>query len=433
MHSITAILVHDSMRLGQVLVTGSATGEFVIWRRRSALDPDEEHFGRSRREWMWTEPEWVAIAMTFSTNSTAIVSIMGLTACGGDEGAFCAVHGDGEMVMFSVSGGGALRVSRSARPAMAGPDGKVAVAVERVFGLRRNGTFWEWALCTAWRRGTLYLFDLRTSKVVKAFNLKEEQRIVDLAVFRRDWRRFVVVDAAGNIIKFQVVDADHDHGDGPTLSRMASAQSRFRKEAVAVSVAADDQYIVVITGNEVAVFSAETLSRIWSKTERDVEWAGVLTVDHVIGRRDDGDGDGRHDDDSPFWLLLWEHGAAEMTLFAVSKERALLSPAVTLKMVDHGQEGAATEWNANAVALSGELSDSAPSLYIGTASGALRAISMHSVAAMAREWVNGQKVDVLEAMECGEMERGFETSMFLIGRERVIYIEIQCDLHRKRQ
>ena len=39
-HVITALLVHESLRFGHILITGSENGEFVIWRRRSMLDPD---------------------------------------------------------------------------------------------------------------------------------------------------------------------------------------------------------------------------------------------------------------------------------------------------------------------------------------------------------------------------------------------------------
>lgn len=47
---MTAILVHDSSRFGNVLITGSESGEFVIWKQRSILDPDAEDQDKERMD-----------------------------------------------------------------------------------------------------------------------------------------------------------------------------------------------------------------------------------------------------------------------------------------------------------------------------------------------------------------------------------------------
>ena len=51
------------------------------------------------------------------------------------------------------------------------------------------------------------------------------------------------------------------------------------QEAVAVTV--------TVTNNEMAVFSADSLSRIWSKTEKNVDWTGMMAIDHL---RAEGEG-----------------------------------------------------------------------------------------------------------------------------------------------
>ena len=421
-HVITAVLVHFSQRFGHVLITGSESGEFVIWRQRWRSSEDEEcddggtesmRMGNgsttssrsSVRE--STESEWTALAISFGSNTTAIVSIMGLTAWSGGEGAFCAVHGDGELVLFSVSGGGALRISRSTRPLMD------SVAVDGVYGLKQSGKFWEWALCTDFDRGTVHLLDLKTAKALRGFNVKEGERIVDLAVFHRNWRQFVVIDAAGNLIVFEVVDGVENETE-IALRRIASDHSRFRKEAIAVTVTDDDEHIVAVTKNEMAVFSAATLSRIWSKTERNVEWDGMLAIDHLLCFNVvDGDGDGDEKEraralsadaaDSVFFIFLWKSNAPQITLYAVSRERALLTP--TLRLCVSGEDGKAIKWRSNAV------DHDDHTLYIGTADGEVIAFSIDKIGEMvAADCFGAQNVGTLQPIHCGKIVDSFAFS-----------------------
>ncbi len=114
-HTITAMLVHKSLRFGQLLVTASISGEFIIWKSKSHFlseDETDDIEPHSHNDKM----QWIAVAMTLSTNATQIKTILGLSLYNSDQTCFTALHCDGEMEIFSVLGSGALKVCRSDSP-----------------------------------------------------------------------------------------------------------------------------------------------------------------------------------------------------------------------------------------------------------------------------------------------------------------------------
>ena len=146
-----------------------------------------------------------------------------------------------------------------------------------------------------------------------------------------------MIDAAGKLIVLEVVEDDE-----VTLRRTASAQSRFRKEAVAVTVTSDDEHIVAVTNNEMAVFSADTLSRIWSKTEKNVDWTGMMAIDHLVRARghsvDDGDGGDDGDDqkeETPFFVFLWESNAENNWILRFYKSPGIVLECTVLMNVNY--------------------------------------------------------------------------------------------------
>ena len=75
-HNITAMYIQKSMRSGDIIITGSDNGEFIIWKPYNTIHhPQEQH--EQYHASGSNNDRWIPIAMTFSTNTTPVVSILG--------------------------------------------------------------------------------------------------------------------------------------------------------------------------------------------------------------------------------------------------------------------------------------------------------------------------------------------------------------------
>ena len=84
--------------------------------------------------------KWVPIAMTFGTNTSGINCIMANFQYK-EQAAFIAVHKDGEIVLYSIYGAGALKIGRYDRPI-------VSFKVNHLFGFAKANECFQYALCT---------------------------------------------------------------------------------------------------------------------------------------------------------------------------------------------------------------------------------------------------------------------------------------------
>ena len=194
-HIITAMLVHKSLRFGELLITGSSTGEFIIWRGASYLnedDDDDEHIDINE------DIEWIAIAMSFSTNTTSIKCIIGLTSYR-DETAFVALHSDGEMVIFSIEGSGALNITLSETAIL--PN----TAVSTLVGHKKINERYKYLLCTEFDANCIHFIDLKNrGKQIGKFALSKNDNstIIDLCLFS-DQNVFACIDNEAKIGIFE--------------------------------------------------------------------------------------------------------------------------------------------------------------------------------------------------------------------------------------
>ena len=72
-HKITAMYIQKSMRSGDIIITGSQNGEFIIWKPFNTLHDNDNDNNQKIDD----NDKWIPIAMTFSTNTTPIISILG--------------------------------------------------------------------------------------------------------------------------------------------------------------------------------------------------------------------------------------------------------------------------------------------------------------------------------------------------------------------
>ena len=91
-HTITAMYIQKSMRSGDIIITGSDSGEFIIWKPSNTMHHPAFECKADDKPVAFTnisgsngvksgahgvDEEWVPIAMTFSTNTSPVVSILG--------------------------------------------------------------------------------------------------------------------------------------------------------------------------------------------------------------------------------------------------------------------------------------------------------------------------------------------------------------------
>ena len=286
-HNITAICVHKSLRFGEILITGSNKGEFVVWRSISTIlnFNDEEKEDTHFQNEIDKHTKWIAMSMTYSTNTTSIRRIIGLTSYH-DELAFTAIHNDGELVIFSISGSGALKICRSERPII------YDSAIGNIFGFEIINDLYKYILCTNYNNDCIHLIDLNKGRQIKQFSLSESlddllenehdfdcnlAKVVDLT-FLNDNKTFICIDIDRKMGIFKIE---------PQLQfksiQSMDFRSRLRNKPIAIDSTFDNQYVVAISYNEFAVYSIKpSLSRITSKTERNVNWNGMLIFDKYI-------------------------------------------------------------------------------------------------------------------------------------------------------
>lgn len=75
-HNITAMYIQKSMRSGDIIITGSDNGEFIIWKPFNTIHHPQQQ-KEPNIECIDNNNKWIPIAMTFSTNTTPIISILG--------------------------------------------------------------------------------------------------------------------------------------------------------------------------------------------------------------------------------------------------------------------------------------------------------------------------------------------------------------------
>ena len=78
-HKITAMYIQKSMRSGDIIITGSQSGEFIIWKPYNTIHhpPTNDDNNNNTQNEPIVNDKWIPIAMTFSTNTTPVTSILG--------------------------------------------------------------------------------------------------------------------------------------------------------------------------------------------------------------------------------------------------------------------------------------------------------------------------------------------------------------------
>ena len=396
-HDITAICVSSSLRFGKLLITGSNKGEFVIWK--SNIDNNNNNNNNDNNN--NNNIEWIATSMTFSTNTTSIKSIIGLTSYH-EEISFMAIHCDGELVIFSIYGSGALKICRSERPII--NDTPILNIYPFKFNKnKKNNDLYKYVLCTNYYNDYIHLIDINKGKQIKQYSLSQSiddlwkldddhdnnnnekdksskynlnnnnlSKIIDIAFFdEKDDTKFICIDINGKMGIFQI---DSESKDFKSIHSM-DFKSRLRNIPISINCTFDNEYIIAISYNEFAVYSLKpSLSRIASKTEKNVNWNGMLLFDKYINYKmlPDHDNDNDHDDvdiinnqtttkgnktddgglsnnnyivKKPFFVLLYEYNKSNITLYLVSKETSsILTPIVKLIVFEEDKENK-IDWN----------------------------------------------------------------------------------------
>eukprot|EP01084_Bolivina_argentea_P285789 490149_1 len=373
-HVITAMLVHKSLCVGEIMITGSQLGEFVIWKSKLNFLNDNEENDDIYKDISNDNIKWIAMAMTISTNTTEIKSIIGLSSYK-DEISFVAIHLDGELEIFSISGSGALKIfSISDRPII------YDKAIKSIFACNKINESYKHILATDFHHCSIHLIDITKGKHITQFFLQKDDtldnefQVIDIAFFHIDTNTFIAIDAIGKIGVFKI---DFNNNVCTAVKCMPN-KTRLRNRAIAADITFNDKYLVAISYNEFVVYCIldNFISRIASKTERDVNWNGLLMIDEYINYKmlPDINDEKKTDIDEnfcivkqPFFVLLWENNSKSVMLYLVSKETsAILSPIVELIIFDNNED--IFEWNV--------ITNDNQYIYIGLYNGKILSFSM---------------------------------------------------------
>eukprot|EP01083_Nonionella_stella_P039885 108475_1 len=405
-HRITAMYVQKSMRSGDIIVTGSDTGEFIIWKPSNimdAYDTNHQKNGKGKKHKVKGDGNhWIPIAMSFSTNTSPIISILG-SFQHKEQAAFMACHADGETVIFSVYGAGALKIG-------CGDRAIIGSRVSGMYGFGLSNESYQYCVATNYFNHSLHLIDLHKGKEIKTSVIGSathdtHHHIIDIAFFELQLSSHcAMIDSGGCIATFCI------NCESNAIESQLHFDSRLKNEAIAIGITFDNKYLCAISRNEFVIFAHDPMRFISYFSSDEQQWDGMLVLDKylygIIASSSLSSHDKLIDIDSeynnatsiecirPFFVLLWRSCDTVLTIYVVSLDGdCLVSPVVQLVMPF------SCEWDV--------VRNDNRSVFVATSSCELITFSLDEIEAVARRSCSAHSIGVVHGCVGASIADGF--------------------------